>query len=550
MRWHLFEQEAVNGEGQAVTLRYGEIGTNVADAPDYYEARIISVPSFARAILADGEFGGAAEIGAGTLILANGDGGLDHVPRLALDGRPWRLLLIEEGQAYAQAVVVLSGLAKMAVFAGSDGDEVHIELRDRSEEFDKAIQSRLLGGSNLDGEGLDGDADQEGDPLPFGYGPVRNAQPLCVNAALSIWCFNDTLCGGGLVPKVGGVPIPLGVQRASPAELALPANAPAAGTADWYPGAEDPEAGIFTPAYFRLGTAPQKDVTCDFLGTVRNGLYLTTTADIVRDIAVVRVGIPAGDLDGADFTLVSALRPAPLARYFGGDENAGDVMDIVARSVNAWWGFDRMARLRLQLVRPPAELAPVLTVRRFGLDQALGVDDGDALAISWESSDEPGWGAIPASGVKLAWGHNPTPQDSGDLYGSDVAGEPDPVGGPEAREWLKDEWRHAVWPADPAISAAIVARHRLALQIEGETCLAEAADAATEAAVRGVLHTVPREMPVVSFEISPAVAAALDLGVCLRIEIDRYGWQGGGNFLIRGLSYSTHDRVVEARLWG
>ena len=546
--FHLYEQEALAADGTPVTLRYGEKGYNHPSAPAYYEARISQAPEFTRAIMGEGSFGGRSDISYGVLTLLNGDGALDFWVGLAIDGRAFRILLIEDGEAYETAVVVLSGIAHSCVPAGDNGDELQVYLRDRQQEFDTPLQTRLLGGTNVAGIGLDGDANQEGDGLPKGYGPVRNSEPVVVNSALSIYAVNDTLIQGGLTPKVGGVPIPLGIQRASPADLAEMTHAPAPGTVDYFLGAED--LGVFTPCYLRFGTTPAKKVTVDFDGTVRNGRYLETAADIIRDIAVTCVGIDPVDVDEADLALLTTQQPGAVCLYVNSDRDAADAVDAVAQSVGAWWGFDRLSRFRLQRVEDPAALDPVLTIRRFGLGTATTPQDGDAISVAFEKSDQVGWGAIPACGVKLSYDHNPTTLAESDLYGSTGTGDPDPVGGATVRAWLKGEWRIVVWPEDSTVRDAVRARHPLSDWITPETGLRDRVAAVAEAARQFALHGVPRRSVVVPVQEDPAVAAILDLGVVVRLHFSRFGFDEGRTFLVTKLTYRLRDRVADMTVWG
>ncbi len=113
-RFYLYEQDGVDAAGAAVTWRFAETGYNHPTAPGYYDGRLAEVGLFNRSIHADGNFGGRSEAGYGVLTLLNGDHALDGFLDLAIDGWPFRLHMLTEGQPYSAAVLVLSGVTSRA----------------------------------------------------------------------------------------------------------------------------------------------------------------------------------------------------------------------------------------------------------------------------------------------------------------------------------------------------------------------------------------------------------------------------------------------------
>lgn len=529
--------------GAPVNAYFGEAGYNRRGAPAYYEARLktgTGTAIFTRSIFAAGEFGGRASTAYGSLALLNGDGALDWMRACAWDGATARLLLVDRLAAYDSAKVVLTAMVRTIVPGGVNGNELVIALRDRAELFDMPIQPRLMAGTNdMATIFVEGDEEQEGDPYPIAYGPVFNATPVMVCAQLGLYALNDTQSAGIDAVKDGGVPAAVGLARTL-AEITDPETVPLAGGYDWCLGAAD------TPTYLRLGFEPAAGLTVDFRGTVRNGVFLTSAAQIIRDIAVHRVGMAAADIHAADLAAIDTAAPWPLSLYVDSDTDASEVLDRIAVSVCAWWGFDRLDRLRLQRIAPP-DGDPVLTLTRFR--QAEGPttpQHGDILALSWTATDQVGWGEIPAHAVRLAWGPNWTEQDTGALLGSTGPEDPDPVGGAAMRDRLADAWRYVVTPVDEAVAA----RHRLADRLEIETLIAGAAEAGVAAAERATLHGVARELPTARVQIDLATVEALDIGLVTRHRVRRFGWDAGKAFRIIGLKIDLRTGTADLFEWG
>ncbi|GEM_PF-3526117 len=517
--YYLWEQEALDLTDQPVTLRFGEIGYNHPSADGYYDGRISQAALFQRSI-GSGDVGGSSELSYGVLVLLNGDGALDGLLDLAIDGRPFRLLLVEDGAAIDTARLALSGVAAQMVPAGQDFDEIHVYLRDPGVLFDTSLQTRLLGGTNVGGTGLDGDAGQEGDPHPIAYGPLFNVEPVCVNAELDIYELNDTAIGGDIIAKDGGAPYTLGVARTA-AEIADPTNIPTAGHVDYCLGAEG------QPAYIRLGSRPVKTLTVDFKGTVRNGVFVESAADILRDIALHRVGLAADAVSATDLAALDTLAPAAVALWIDSDQTAADALDEAAVSAGAWWGFDRLSMLRVWPMAVPVEAEAVLSIRDTGLGVTTTADDAALLSGAGAGAvDSVGWGPIPAHTVKVFYDPNPTEQDAGDLVGADDPAHPelpDPVGGATVRARLAKDWRSVVWPEEDAVSAAIRARHPLSDLIEVETSVRDRAGAVALAARLGPLHTVPWFTLTLAVALDVEVIERLDLGVVVMLDVGRFG---------------------------
>lgn len=493
---------AVDAAGTLATQRFTTASLGYATGPaetpanTVYDPCIKQVGYIERAVTV-----GAARVGYGELTLATA-GHLDGLLDYGFDGQAVTIRSGEQGAAYPTGFPVkLRAMAEQPEFAGLT---LRLRLRDRLAELDRPLQTARYGGTNALPAGTDGTADDlKGQPKPRVYGVVKNVAPVLVNTSRLIYQIHD-----GALQAVGavydrGAALTAGAAYASEADMQ--ANAPSAGQYRvWLAG-----------GMVRLGSLPTGQVTADATeGATAAARY---AGALVSRIAQ-QMGIAAGDVSAADAAALDAAAPYELGAAVQGDESALAVMERIAASVGAWFGFDRLGVLRLgRLVAPSSSPTTELT------------------EISITSLERIAQDALPVWRVVLGWGRNETVQ-AGDLAGSVAAAR---------RAWLAETVRTAT-----AEDAAVKNRYKLAGELRRDTLLVTQANADTEAARLLALYKVRRDTFKVRARLSAAEVENIDLGQVVRLTWPRYGLAAGRLFVVTGLRQDFERDAVEVTLWG
>lgn len=492
-----------------VTLRYATesyvTGADDTPAHTWVDGRIQQPANFQRSCFDGGKTFGASRVGAGELILVNADGALDALIDFGFDGRAITLRRGEVGPGSAGVpswTTILRGTMQSAEIGWR---LVSLRLRDRQAELDRPLQGNRYAGSNVLPAGVEGVAeDLAGKPKPWGWGRVFNISPPCVNTSRLIYQVHD-----GAVASIDAVydraaPLTAGAAYANQADME--ANAPAAGYFQvWAAG-----------GMFRLGGAPAGQVTAD--ATIGANAAARTAAQTWATI-LAKAGLSAGDWDAGDVTALDAATAAEVGVWYGEEVRTLAALDEVANAVGAWWGPDRFGVFRLARIEAPAG-TPVATLT------TLEVRRLDRHAAG---SGVPAWRL--GLGYRKFW----ATQDS-DLAGS--------VGAARRGE-LRAAFRKV-----SAEDATVRTKHLLAAEQEFETVLVETADAQDEVDRRLGLYGVRRDLFEARVTLDADLAAVLDLGVVVRLQVPRFGLADGKLLLVVGVRPDLRAEILDLTLWG
>ncbi|CAG2129111.1 hypothetical protein [Cupriavidus numazuensis] len=479
--------------GLVETLRFADDGftTKPSDTPPnaYFEPRLDEVPRLSRTLFDQATTYGASRSTAGEILLDNVDGGLDLLlTDYAFDGRAFVVRVGDRAAAVSTWPVVMSGVLDDV---RCDGGELSLVVRDRLAVLGKVLPRSKYAGNNVLPDGLEGTKDDLKDGYkPRVYGSVLNVLAKCVNTSKLVYQVSDQACAVSAVYD-NGVALALGADYTSSADLL--ANAPAASTVRRWGG------------LFRLGSTPAGQVTADAAtAETRTGALLQAVA--------LDAGIPSGDIVAADVTALNAANAAPVGVWVDGEASGQSVMDALANAIGAWYGFDRLNRLRMGRLTAPS-----------GTPTTLYADSDMALSV--RSAGVPIWRAV------VRYARNYTVQDQ-------------PAGSVSAarRAFLAQDQRQAAsertavqtaWPSSDEVSfdAALVAE----------------ADATAEASRRADLYSVRRML--VDIEIPRTELGALDLGSVVTIQTTRYGLSGRLLCVI-GLDAGADRGTAKLTLWG
>lgn len=497
------------------TLRFATQGyvTSSTDSPahTFYAGRVSQPGNMRRTAFDRGTTFGASQIGYGEVVLVNTDGQLDQYLSYGFAGFS---ILIRRGviapnQSSPTWSTVLSGVMDSVDFSWS---EVSIKIRDRQQELSNPLQGSRYGGTNALPAGLDGvPTDIQGKFKPILYGRALNIMPPCVNTTRLIYQISD-----GLIQSIDavydrGTALTAGAAYAS--QAAMETTAPAAGQYRAWLNA----AG----SYIRLGSAPAGTLTVD--ASQGAAVSNRTPAQLMSQV-LQKAGISAGDISSADITAldaVAAFESGVLIDYRS-EQTGREIMDALANSAGAFWGVDRLGKFRMKQLNAPSSGDSIGTLTAV-----------DVLAIDRLRSGDAG-GGVPAWQVKVFYSPVQTVQID---LASTVA--------QTYKNERSEEFRKTV-----ANDSSIKTQWPRAVELEFETVLLSATNAAAEATRRLNLYKVRRDTLSVRARLSNALAAAIDIGSTVVLALPRFGMSAGKPFIVTGIRTDLRNNIFELTLWG
>lgn len=504
------------------TLRYATgagivTGPGETPANTIYEPRVIQPGNFEVNLFAPGTTQGRSTVGFGVVQLANADGGLDDLIDYGFDGRE---IVIRRGDDDATAYpanypAIFTGTMERAEFAY---DTVTIRIRDRlAEVADKPLQTTKFAGSNSLPAGVEGVEDIKGKPKPVLYGKALNFSPPLVNTSKLIYQLADKAVQSIEAVYDRGATITAGSSRADVATLE--STTPTAGTYDW----------TFTSSgsYIRLGSTPAGQVTTD--ATEGATSADRTAAQVAKRILTDRGGVSSGDVDSASVTALDSAANYVLGFWTGDEMTCGEALDRVLGSVGGYWAVQPDGDFVVGVLSAPSGSDA------FALESWQLIEEGSA-AIELQSGNDDTRG-LPANRVVLSYAPNFTVQQPSDLSGvaltrANVVREPylkvaSPTAGP---------------------SSTVLTAHPLSKEIEIETLLASSGNAQTVADDIFDLRSVRRDVVRVRCKFSEV--STLTLGSVGSIEIARFGWDSGQQFVLIGQAFDYARDMITLTLWG
>lgn len=256
-----------------------------------------------------------------------------------------------------------------------------------------------------------------------------------------------------------------------------------------------------------------------------------TTATVATQLveAALLRGLDRADLKVADVAALDALNSAEVGVYVTDETSALNVMDELAQSIGAWYGFDALGRFRMgQLVAPAG--TPALTLNDYQIILETGGTKGIRKVTPRDETN-----GLPTYRYTLKYQKNYTVQDS------DIAGAVTDA----RRAFLKLDYRSVV-----SEDASVKTQYLTSTPIERQTLLTDATAAATEAARLLALFKVRRNTYEVDVRLDSATLAALDLGVVVNLIYPRFGLNSGQLFVVLGFEADYQDNSAKLTLWG
>ena len=323
------------------TLHFSDDGfmTSPSDTPanTYYEPRLSAPPHLTRSLFdtAQASFGASTSSSPGEIVFENSDGGLDYLTyQYAFDGQPFVVRTGTIGTPLSTWTIIASGT--LSDIQADSATTLSVVINDGQQNLSLTQVRPMYGGTNVLPNGVDGTpSDLMGQYIPRVYGTVMNVSPKCVNTSLLIYQVSDKSNCSITQVYDNGVALTAATPYASLA--ALEATAPQAG---YY--------GVFQ-GYFRLGSTPASQVTCD---ATTPGL--TTVANILQQLALDSGFIQQSGISSSDVSALNTANSAVVGIWADGQTTTQDLMNLVAGSIGAYYTFDKFGSLRMGIIAAPS----------------------------------------------------------------------------------------------------------------------------------------------------------------------------------------------------
>lgn len=472
---------------------------------NYYEPRITQPGNFKISLFQDNQTRGQSQVGYGEVVLTNVDGGLDALLNYGCDGRS---IVFKKFTAALGLVLLTSCAMEQPVF--QNNEEMSIRIRDDQARLSVPATMSKYAGDNVLPDGLEGTSDIKGKPKPLLYGKVSNATPVLVNTSRLIYQIHETHYAVPTAVYDKGVALIAGAQYLSVDDMM--ANAPAPGTFRWLIWDDD-----VYGSFFRLGSAPAGPITFD--GYEGATSAARTAGQVIKRIISAAIG--SGWLITADYTALDALNSAEVGIYTNSEMSVAEMVDSVAGSIGAWYGFDVNQKFRVGRLDAPSG-TPDITLTGT-----------EILNIERLATQDTGRG-VPVWRVNLNYDKNFTVQNVDQLAGSVTLAR---------QQWLSKEFR-TVNSSDNAVRAI----HQLAPEMTINTLLVSEPAAQAESDRLFDLYSVRRDM--LAVQIPSNLLQYIEPGKTAQIMYNRYGYDSGKLFKIIGIKPDWEINITTLIVWG
>lgn len=451
-------------------------GPSESPANTYFAPRVMEALNFQRSMFQTGKLGGQSIPSFGSIILSNADGDLDDFATYAWDNRDVEVKIGEKGADLSKHFTIFKGKSKSVEF---NDLEVNVIIRDGQDSFTRTFPPNVYGGTG----GTDGSSIMAGVSKPLCFGEVYNITPVLVDEANNIYQVHD-----GQIEAIDAV---------------------------YQNGAEI--SGFTTDlanGRFTLSSAPTGVITCDVKGAKPSGTYHESVADIIRFIASEYAGFTdPDDFDTTSFSDLNTANNSTVGVYVPEKTNILDVMDQLANSIGAFYGFNRDGEFNVGRL-----IAPTGTAN-------LELDTTNIIELQRQPT------TIPNYRINVRYKKNYTVfnEDTLDASAAD-------------RDFQTRE--SAVETATSAGTLTVYPNSEI---LEVDSRLVGSSAASTEASRLASLYGSQRDIYRIRVKTQPFT---LKLNDVVKITFPRYDLTGGKLFRVISLFEDAAVNEVELELWG
>ena len=311
-RVYLLETTVKDAGGTDVDVRLSSHTVTIDGVP--YDAHIVNPLNFGISLFQSDRLLGQTKFGAGTIVLANGDGDLDYL----LAGAEWdnKITILVGHKTFERGDYreIFIGYTEQPTW---DLNKVTLRIRDAQVIFNRQLQQVLLANA--------GDATNK--PAPTSYGWTVNVSPTLLESDEVANTYKYK------------------VHYEQVAKITV-----------YFAGILATEGTDFTVdlanGEFTLLTNPLGVVTATV--EAQSGY---TASEIIKHIATDEGGLTwPDDFVVSSFDEVNIANPTELGLFVATDDSGMTVsqaIDWVITSIGGFWGFDRFSRLRIGIIGEP-----------------------------------------------------------------------------------------------------------------------------------------------------------------------------------------------------
>lgn len=465
-----------------------------------YDDRLIGSPTISRRL--GQAFIGEADASWGSIDIDNTDGALDDWLDDYWDGRRVDVMLGDWSWDYSDFIGV--GLVFVGVAADiqvRDDNSVALTIRGKRDLLDRPVQTELISGTGTA---------NDGEPWPLLYGYCYNVEPRLIDeATLKFVVHHGTQMNSTGTNEVRDNGLPVGSHTKN-------------GTTSSWDGT------------FTLGQDQVGRITCDFRGgRDQTGTVCQWISQILRELIEYRGVLDASEIDSSFWTRLhdeeTEFHRAGI--YIRDRMTLAEVLQLFSGSMRIWYGFSRTGLLTGGIFRTPADAG----------DSVMTIEADDVAQRGIRHVGR----ILPATSVRVGYLKNWTVQDPDSLA--------EGVGAAERAKWSQPYQGIVTDTNDrPAIDQHLLAVEPplvdTLLAIEGGInygAVGEARAYMGSELVPG-LWSDQRDL----YEVDTfAVGFDLELGDKLTLDYPRFGFDGGADAIVVGITLRLLSKTTTLELW-
>ena len=483
-----------------ITWRFSS-GRGYDNGGVFYPPRIEQPANLKRSI-GGSSVGGRTSMSYGELTLANLDGGINAIADDYFDGRTLTLKRGNPDMPYNTFTTILVATVESVAM---ERERASIRLRDKAITLDQPFSTVKYAGTNTNGAGIEGTADDIKDQSkPRIFGRIALMPPTMVNSSKLIYQVNAGAVDNVINVFDAGAYLTRSTDYTSQADME--GNDPASGTWRAWPGG----------GCIRLGSVPFGQVS---VCVAEKWDYSQCTAAGLIQRILTEVGYTSANWLASDFTTLNQKNAGSLGIVVSDGETTAALLDRICQSVGAWWGFDSLGRFRVARLDAPSGTA------------SATLTDNQILELERQAADQlPVWQTVLKSDI------NYSKQDKKSLAGVVPANR---------ANWFEQESR------DQKVENASVKTQRLLAEDQTYDSLLNGISVANaESARRLTLFSTRRDTVNLTVANPSEYYSSIDLGSVISVQTSKLGYDAGRLMTVTGVSLDYQANTMDITCWG
>lgn len=483
-----------------ITWRFAS-GQGYDNGGVFYPPRIEQPANLKRSI-GGSSVGGRTSMSYGELTLANLDGGINAIADDYFDGRTLTLKRGNPSMPYNTFTTILVATVESVAM---ERERASIRLRDKAITLDQPFSTVKYAGTNTNGAGIEGTADDIKDQSkPRIFGRIALMPPVLVNTSKLIYQINAGAVDNVINVFDAGAYLTRSTDYTSQADME--GNDPASGTWRAWPGG----------GCIRLGSVPFGQVS---VCVAEKWDYSQCTAAGLIQRILTEVGYTSANWLASDFVTLNQKNAGSLGIVVSDGETTAALLDRICQSVGAWWGFDSLGRFRVARLDAPSGTA------------SATLTDNQIIELERQAADQlPVWQTTLKSDI------NYSKQDKKSLAGVVPANR---------ANWFEQESR------DQKVENASVKTQRLLAEDQTYDSLLNSISVANaESARRLALFSSRRDTVNLTLANPSEYYSSIDLGAVISVQTSKLGYDAGRLMTVTGVSLDYQANTMDITCWG